>query len=320
METKTSPIFFNVIPSPRDDNDINAEPLLDDIKSVPSSVDWRRYLQPVRNQSVHGTSIAHVGACMIEWKIRKKEKKLVKMSAQYIFNKRKDKTNNFIYGREMMQILRDEGCCSEKIVPTGMVESPDEIQEFKADANKIGKFAKVYTVEGLKKTLTINGPCLVCFPVFNFTKKMWKQHQGEDRLGGHAMAIVGYDKKGFILRNSWGECWENKGYSYYPYSDWGCHEEIWTVIDDKNVVEWKSAPTRILNKANSIVFRRMIVNEEDELYENFKEHNISGKNDMNQNKKKKKETKSKTPELKPEPEPEAEAEPEEEPEPEEEEE
>lgn len=295
----TSPIFFNVIPSNRDDSDINAEPLLHDVTYVPSTLDWRRYLQPVKNQSIHGTSLAHVGACMLEWKIRKRDKKLVKMSPQYIFNKRKDVDTNFMCGRELMQILKNDGCCSEKMVPTGSSSNTDEIQEFKAEANKIQQFARVFTIGALKKTLTVNGPCLICFPVFNFTTKMWKQHLGEDRLGGHAMAIVGFNKKGFILRNSWGECWDDKGYSIYEYTDWGSHEEVWTVIDDKNATEWKSAPTRMMNKANSMIFRRSVTKEDDDVYESYKENNISGKNDMKKKNKKKKsalETVSESPE------------------------
>lgn len=39
-------------------------------------------------------------------------------------------------------------------------------------------------------------------------------------LGGHAVALVGYDdeKEMFIVRNSWGPEWGEKGYFYLPYS------------------------------------------------------------------------------------------------------
>jgi C1A family cysteine protease len=32
--------------------------------------------------------------------------------------------------------------------------------------------------------------------------------------GGHAVAIVGYDKDWFLIRNSWGEDWGEKGFVY----------------------------------------------------------------------------------------------------------
>ena len=43
--------------------------------------------------------------------------------------------------------------------------------------------------------------------------------EGEKILGGHAVAIVGFDdtQKLFIVRNSWGENWGDKGYFYMPY-------------------------------------------------------------------------------------------------------
>ena len=39
-------------------------------------------------------------------------------------------------------------------------------------------------------------------------------------LGGHAVVCVGYDekKKIWIMRNSWGTSWGDKGYFYLPYN------------------------------------------------------------------------------------------------------
>jgi len=44
--------------------------------------------------------------------------------------------------------------------------------------------------------------------------------ENEKTLGGHAIACVGYDdsKEMFIMRNSWGEDWGDKGYFYIPYN------------------------------------------------------------------------------------------------------
>lgn len=38
--------------------------------------------------------------------------------------------------------------------------------------------------------------------------------------GGHAFAIIGYNKKGFWIQNSWGETWGNKGTALWRYEDW----------------------------------------------------------------------------------------------------
>ncbi len=34
------------------------------------------------------------------------------------------------------------------------------------------------------------------------------------KQGGHAVALVGYTKDRFIVRNSWGLSWGDKGYGY----------------------------------------------------------------------------------------------------------
>ncbi|MBI3654474.1 MAG: C1 family peptidase [Acidobacteria bacterium] len=45
---------------------------------------------------------------------------------------------------------------------------------------------------------------------------------------GHAVAIVGYTKEGFIIQNSWGESWGNKGFALLPYEDYLMHAtDVW---------------------------------------------------------------------------------------------
>lgn len=56
----------------------------------------------------------------------------------------------------------------------------------------------------------------------------------ESLLGGHAIMAVGYDllEKVFIIRNSWGVEWGDKGYFYLPFSYISDHSlamDFWTV-------------------------------------------------------------------------------------------
>lgn len=58
--------------------------------------------------------------------------------------------------------------------------------------------------------------------------------KNEQCLGGHAVIAVGFDddKKHFIVRNSWGENWGEKGYFYLPYDymlNNGLASDFWTV-------------------------------------------------------------------------------------------
>jgi hypothetical protein len=239
LEQSDQSIFFNVIPSPRDERDWAAEPLYDDVKRIPTNLDWRSHLQRVRNQGRQGTSLAFVGTCILEWYSRKILKREIIVSPQFIYNARPDKTQTLMSGRDLMETLKNNGCCKEDLYVYGSkhVPTPEVIEE--ALILKIDGYALVRTMETLKRALIVNGPCLICFPVYNHTTILWKQRKEQEKLGCHAMAVVGYNSKGFIVRNSWGEHWDTEGYCIYPYEDWGCHDEIWTVVNDANITKWK---------------------------------------------------------------------------------
>jgi C1A family cysteine protease len=47
--------------------------------------------------------------------------------------------------------------------------------------------------------------------------------EGDDTPGeGHAMVVVGYDesKRAFLVQNSLGSSWGNKGYGWFGYDFW----------------------------------------------------------------------------------------------------
>lgn len=96
-------------------------------------------------------------------------------------------------------------------------------------------------MEELKKALFTNGPCYIAVPCYNFREDMWKANPAANEttvIGGHAMTVVGYDKTGFIIRNSWGTEWGQNGYTLFPFSDWGKQYEVWTVLDDDSLKEY----------------------------------------------------------------------------------
>lgn len=239
LEQSAQSIFFNVIPSPRDERDWCGEALYDDVKRVPRQLDWRGHLQRVRNQGRQGTSLAFVGTCILEWYSRKIKKKELNASAQFLYNVRPDRTQTLMSGRDLMETLKQKGCCTEESCVYGSTYdfSPEMVEE--ALQYKIDGYAKIRTMETLKRALLVNGPCLICFPVYNHTTKLWKQRKEQEKLGCHAMTVVGFNTIGFIVRNSWGEHWDTDGHCIYPYEDWGCHDEIWTVVNDLNLVKWK---------------------------------------------------------------------------------
>src|SRR5262249_33221106 len=47
-------------------------------------------------------------------------------------------------------------------------------------------------------------------------------------IGGHAFAVVAYDRDGFWIQNSWGRDWGRRGFGHVNYDDWLAHaSDVW---------------------------------------------------------------------------------------------
>ncbi len=100
------------------------------------------------------------------------------------------------------------------------------------------------TLLEIKQTLASSLPVMFGFTVYDSIKSVSEDGRipyptrGESVLGGHAVLAVGYDDNltigdkfgAFLIRNSWGEAWGEKGYGWLPYEyllgglaeDWWC--------------------------------------------------------------------------------------------------
>ena len=207
--------------------------------------DYTDELLPIRDQGEQGTCYAQSAACVKEWQ----EKKKNYFSPQFIYNNRDYWNNGFqdgedyyedygMEGRDVMKIMKNAGVCDEELYPYGIIGNTNSISDFikdNAKQNVIKGYARILTIDSMKQSLINNGPCLIAFPVYNYTDQMWiKNDTSDNLLGGHAMTVVGFDdlNQCFKIRNSWGKYWGENGYTKYYYKDWGSHWEAWTTIDD----------------------------------------------------------------------------------------
>ncbi len=52
-----------------------------------------------------------------------------------------------------------------------------------------------------------------------------------EQQGGHAFALVGFNRRGFIVQNSWGPGWGLKGFAVLAYDDWGANgKDAWVCV------------------------------------------------------------------------------------------
>ncbi len=238
FNNKPTEFICNLKPSPKDKRDFffSSHSTAD----LPETLNYKPELQSVRNQGKQGTCYAQSAACMKEWQEKHDNGFDEYMSPQFFYNNRPNKyddnptNDDGMYGRDVMKLIKTVGICPEEMYRYGRIETKKEIPQYIYDEAKryiVKSYARVDTMENLKRSLVKNGPCLIAFPVYNYGLEFWKKKSGENQTGGHAVTVVGYDKFGFTIRNSWGTKWGSLGYTTYKYKDWGAHWEIWTTMD-----------------------------------------------------------------------------------------
>ena len=201
-------------------------------QELPKGADLRDKCPVVFNQGELGSCSANAGCANIMMLLNKTN---IMLSRLYMYYKEREMegTINEDSGAMMRDICKVAcmGVCEEKFMPY-VIERFTQAPSLFATQNAAYYKAKSYhackTLNDIKRALAINSaPVLMGMEIFssfegeeiagNGIMKMPKKN--EENLGGHAVLIVGYDdeKEVFIVRNSWGPEWGDKGYFYMPY-------------------------------------------------------------------------------------------------------
>ncbi len=207
---------------------------------VPAKVDLRQHMTPVENQQHLSSCTANAVAGAYEYLIKKYlSKKAFDVSRLFIYyNARlrasstiKDSGSHIQYA---VDSLMKVGACKEDTWPydTKRVnEKPHEKSYESASNFKIEqkKFIPV-KLDDWKKALADGYPIvfgIALFPSFDSCNKNHgivpmpsPDEASRSAHGLHAMLCVGYSDvdQMFIVRNSWGTAWGDKGYCYMPYN------------------------------------------------------------------------------------------------------
>ena len=242
-------------PSNHDHRDWNVDSIYYKAIKMPEKFDWLHKLNSIRNQGQQGSCSAMTAAVLKEIHERKELGYTGYMSPQFVYNLRSNKLSEGMTPRDTMRILQRTGIVLENQYPYGMGGTITRALRRDAGNFRIKHYAKVRDIFSAKAALMSDGALYTGFPVYNMGNKFWRQETPNQQMeGGHAVAIVGWDKNGFIIRNSWGTEWGCNGYSYYPYEDWGMHWEIWTTIDDTSCQERLE---EIVNRTRTNIFSKI---------------------------------------------------------------
>jgi C1A family cysteine protease len=177
---------------------------------LPDEFSWQDSMPPVRNQGLSSTCVCQTLTGIMDF-LHNSELGVSGICNNYSINElyaqRADKNANGMTFKDALHYLRHNGLSGQKI----------------------SSYAKIPSDLAVKHALVMFGPVAGGFPVWSGSNpKFWKKVGRYE--GGHAVTIVGYNKEGFIIRNSWGTSWGDKGHVVCSYEDFhdACFE-AWCV-------------------------------------------------------------------------------------------
>ncbi|MCY8856534.1 C1 family peptidase [Bacillus atrophaeus] len=235
------------IPSPEDRRDILMSAILP-VFSAPRKVDYTDQMTAVRDQGAEGTCVGF--ACAVglkEYQEKKEHTNNIDLSPRFLYQKCKERDGipdqEGTYIKIALGVLKEVGVCEETYWPyvADNTGSPKPGAEENASRYKIKAYARLDSLETMKRSLVVNGPCVAGVPVYQnwSTQEVWTSGKilmpGNSPLeGGHAICIVGYDDdtEMFKFKNSWDTVWGDNGYGYLPYEYMELADsEAWSATD-----------------------------------------------------------------------------------------
>jgi C1A family cysteine protease len=239
---------LNVIPSPETERDWRIEHadraglLAAAAATVPASKDLRTSWWKIGDQGSSGSCVGWATAdSVLRWHFVKSNRISTsdKLSIRFVWMASKE-TDQFITPpstfievagtslKAALDVARKYGSVRENVLPfsNGTLFPGDE-ETFYAMASEF-KIASYFNltlrrpddISEWKRWLATKGPILTRLNVDRTwdnardTKGNLDVYRPKTARGGHAVALVGYTKDRFIVRNSWGTTWGDKGFGY----------------------------------------------------------------------------------------------------------
>jgi C1A family cysteine protease len=217
-------------------------------------MDLRSLCPPVYDQGQLGSCTANAIGAALEFDRRKQGLADFVPSRLFIYYNERviegdPQADNGAQIRDGIKSVAAQGVCFEQ----GANAWPYDIAKFAdappaacytaAEANQVLKYARVtHHVQQMKGCLAAERPFVFGFTVYDYFESQEMAQSGvlqmpaagEKVVGGHAVMAVGYDDSTqmFIVRNSWGPDWGQKGYFMMPYAyltDANLADDLWTI-------------------------------------------------------------------------------------------
>lgn len=218
--------------------------------ALPAKVDLRAQCSPVEDQGQLGSCTANSLAGALEFLELKEKQPFVNFSRLFIYYN--ERVIEHTVGEDSGAQLRDgiktlakQGVCAETSWPYNIAKfkaRPGAACYRQAKAHTISSYQRLETIDEMRACLAGGYPFVFGFTVYESFESAQVAKTGvlnmpkpnERSLGGHAVCAVGYEDKAkrFIIRNSWGAGWGQKGYFTMPYdylADRNLADDLWTI-------------------------------------------------------------------------------------------
>lgn len=205
---------------------------------LPRKVDLRAGMTKVENQGETSSCVANAVAGSFEYWVKRATQADFDVSRLFIYynarwrNGDQDKDEGSVI-QLAMEGLKEFGACAEEKWPFDkplLLKKPNREAYKAADQVKIKEMNQVpLELKAWKQALASGYPIVFGCLLFESFDQC-NQRGGvvpmpnpadvsRESHGGHSMTAVGYSDKEqvFIVRNSWGDQWGDKGYCYMPY-------------------------------------------------------------------------------------------------------
>lgn len=222
--------------------------LQNDVKEIPCSedyepkqndnkeVDLRKLFTPIKDQGQLGACASFAILSVYEHIHKKNKNEDIDLSEYFLYYNARARNGeaNGDSGSSLyhnLESMTQEGACLESLCKyrTDLCdERPTEEAYSDAVTRKVKKALNVKCdLADIKSALAEGYPVVVSLkifesfePVAGFIPMPSADEKQDEKHGNHAMVLCGYsdDKKVFIVRNSWGTAFGDRGYCYIPYS------------------------------------------------------------------------------------------------------
>lgn len=220
---------------------------------LPASIDLRKHCPPVYDQGQLGSCTANaIGAAIQFGQMKQKKKSFIPSRLFIYYNERviehSINSDNGAQIRDGIKSVNKLGVCPENMWPYDdgakkFIQKPSVKCYSEALKNQVVSYQRlVQSLVQMKSCLAAGYPFVFGFTVYDNLYSDTVTKTGKLELpgpkdaveGGHAVMAVGYDDKEqrFIIRNSWGNDWAQKGYFTIPYSyitDNNLADDFWTI-------------------------------------------------------------------------------------------